>query len=133
MRARGRCRRETSFTRGEGQGSLTNGLSCVQKGLAHVVGFEVWVQREDLLRRLPLGDERDNGRDGNSEAPKARNAAHLAGVSSDARVAHRQPFYAPPCRGVDAPEVRAWLSSATRCLGPTVDPREDFGWEGLSK
>jgi hypothetical protein len=48
---------------------LENGLNREEKRLTYVVSFEVWIwiERQDVLGRLPLSDEGDNRRDGNPE------------------------------------------------------------------
>ena len=63
-------------------------LSGEEEGFANVRSFEIGVQRQDLLRRLPFGDQGDDGRNRNSKPAQTGNAPHLARVGGDSRELH---------------------------------------------
>jgi hypothetical protein len=75
-----RCRRETSFAGGEGQGTFSDGFGRVEQSFADVLSFEIGVECKNLLGSLPFGDQADNGRNRNSKTTQAWNAPHLARV-----------------------------------------------------
>ena len=81
--AKARCRPSTSFAGGEGQRSFADGFGRKEQRLADVVRLEVWVQREDALRRLPFSDQGNHSRDWNPKTAKTRNSPHLAGIGRD--------------------------------------------------
>ena len=81
--AKARCRSGTSFAGGKGQRTLADGFGRKEQRLADVVSFEVWVQREDALCRLPFSDQGNDRRNWNPKTAKTRNSAHLAGIGRD--------------------------------------------------
>src|SRR5437867_7930764 len=81
--AKARCRSGTSFAGGKGQRSFADGFGRKEQRLADVVGFEVWVQREDVLCCLSFSHQGNDSRDWNPKTAKTRNSPHLAGISRD--------------------------------------------------
>jgi hypothetical protein len=81
--AKERCRSGTSFAGGERQGSFAHSFGRKEQCLADVVGFEVWVQREDGFCCLPFSYEGNDSRDWNPKTAKTWNSTHLAGIGRD--------------------------------------------------
>lgn len=57
---------------------------CEEECLPDVFALEVGVESKDVVHAVALGDERDDGRHGDAEAPQAWNATHLSRVGRDA-------------------------------------------------
>ena len=73
------CRRGTSVTGGERKYAFPNSLSREKQRLANVVGVEIRIERENLVRRLALSDESHNRRDRNPKPAQARDASPFGG------------------------------------------------------
>lgn len=74
------CRSGTSLRSSQWQLSLTNCLAGMAESLADVLGFEVGVLPEDLLVRYSVGDQSQNGGDGDAKPADAGHASHLLGI-----------------------------------------------------
>ncbi len=83
---------ETSFAGGERERAFPNSLSSEEQRFADVLGFEIRIEFENLLCGLAFGDERDDGRDRNSEAAQARHPSHLARIGRDSLELHDAPL-----------------------------------------
>ena len=74
------CRPETSFASGERQSTFSDRLGSEEQRFADVLGLEIRIERENLLRRLSFGDQGHDCRDWNPKSAQARYSSHLAGV-----------------------------------------------------
>jgi hypothetical protein len=86
--ARGRGRRETSFTGGERKNSFPNRLGGEEERFANVASVEIRIERENVLRRLAFSDESDDRRDRDPKAAQAGDASHLARIGRNSLEVH---------------------------------------------
>ena len=63
-------------------------LGCEEKRLADVFRLEVWIECENLLRRLAFSDQTDDRRDRNPQVPQAGDPSHSAGIGRDSLESH---------------------------------------------
>jgi hypothetical protein len=92
---RGERRREpryrpgTSFASGKRQYAFAHGLRGEQERFPNVLRFKVGISGDNVLGRVTLGYQPDDGGDGNSESSEARNPPHLVGVDGGPFELHR--------------------------------------------
>jgi hypothetical protein len=72
------CRRETSFAGSERKRTFPNRLSGEEERFADVFGFQIRIERENLLGRLSFSNESDDRRDRDPKTTQAWHAPHLA-------------------------------------------------------